>query len=351
MRLVGPPPLAHAAQVPELAQVLAGAGAVVRPADPDAFVSAVAHHRVVGHVLDAAREGRLELPDDALSQLETGHLTVSMQAQLLRRELGPAVAALTAACGAAPVLLKGPAVADRFYRDPRLRPFADLDLLVAPRRLEAGVAALEALGYERKRGPWQGYGERHGHEVALERAVGKRSVFVEVHWRISDDPAVMPLTRELLEAGGVELAVGGATAMAPSKPHQLVILAVHLLHEPAKRLVWINDVAVVAGALDEEQWEEAFATADRLGLGWVLHRALDHAGRQLGFSRARPASAGGPPAWGPLRAGEALGGWLGFQAGRVGIGWHRRDGYLRSAARARRRALLSRRVDGRAQGE
>ncbi len=333
-----PRPLAHAAQIPTLAAVLAQGGPVSAPADPAALVDAAIHHGVAGYLLRATNDDRVALPEAATRRLRAVDLTSTVHARLLRSELDPAAAALASASGVAPVLLKGPAVADRFHADPRLRPFSDLDFLVPRDALGAAVAALERLGYRRVDGPWKGYAERHGHEVALARTLGARNLFVEVHWRLSDDPVAMGLSRALLEGG----AAGSPAALAAA-PLQLVVLAVHLLHEPEKRLVWINDMAVVGRALDDPAWAEAFAAAERLGLAWVLHRALDHVRRHLGFERARPAAPGPPPRWGPLRAGESLGGWIGFQAGRVGgEGWRRSDGYVRSAARARARALRGR---------
>ena len=122
-----------------------------------------------------------------------------------------------------------------------------------------------------------------------------------------------------------------------------MVLAVHLVQEPTKRLVWINDLALAGTRASQEQWEEAFGTAAELGLGWVLERALDYAERHLGFDRARPARPSSPPPWGPLRVGERMDGWLSYQIGQLAIGgWAGRNGYLRLAARGRGAQLRSR---------
>ena len=57
-------------------------------------------------------------------------------------------AAVAQATDAPGIVLKGPAISDRLYPDPGLRPYNDLDLLVARRALQDAKAALSAIGYE-----------------------------------------------------------------------------------------------------------------------------------------------------------------------------------------------------------
>jgi hypothetical protein len=101
-------------------------------------------------------------------------------------------------------------------------------------------------------------------------------------------------------------------------------------------------VALSAASLSPADWDEVAALAHDLGLGWVLQRALDYAAAYLGLEPPVPPLGDPPPRFGPLRAGELLDGWLGVQVGRLALGgWGERDGYLRSALRARRQRLGS----------
>jgi hypothetical protein len=307
------------------------------------FAEAAVQHRVEGYVVAAAGRGHLCLPADVLSRLESEWTAGALHAQLLRRELGAVVPLISEACGVEPVLIKGPSVADRFYADRRMRPFRDVDLLLPSGSLEAATGALTTLGYRREAEPWSGYGARHGHHVGMARRLGRWALTCELHWRISDDPAGERLDHARLIESSVRLECGHALVAVPAAEHQLLVLALHLLHEPVKRLAWVNDLSLVGGSLSEPAWVRAFAVAADTRLEWVLHRALDYAAHHLGMDRARPSPSGPRPPWGPLRSGERFTGWVGFQLGRIGMGgWRARDGYLRSAARARFQAMRPR---------
>jgi hypothetical protein len=235
-------------------------------------------------------------------------------------------------------------VADRVYPDPRLRPFRDLDFVLPAGDLARAAAALtREFGYRRLEEPWPGYGELHGHHAALGRQAGAAALVVELHWRITTDPAARRLDHAFLARASQPLPLDAVTVRVPGPSAQLLVLACHLLHEGEKRLLWINDLNLAARAASEEDWEAGFAAADELGLTWVLHRALDYPQQYLDLNRPRPNAAGSPPPWGPLRANETFDGWLAAQVGQLSLGgWTGKDGYLRSALRARRRMLRAR---------
>lgn len=318
-----------------LSEILRGGPGCPRVGDPGHLVEAALHHGVGAHLLAAVERRELSLPQKEREALGLARARQALHGRLLRLELVTVAPVLDEACGTPPLLIKGAAVA-QLRPDPRWRPFVDLDLVVPRAALGAATVALERLGYERGPEPWPGYGECHGHEVALSRRVGRRRLLAELHWRISDDRAADALDHGRLASGAVPLDPGDRSVLVPAGPAHLLVLALHLLHEPAKRLLWIEDIALMARALSEPEWRAAFDLAEELGLGWVLHRGLDYAARYLGLARTRPSAPPRLPRWGPLRAGERLEGWIAFQAGRVPVaGWQRSDGYLRSAVRAR----------------
>jgi hypothetical protein len=320
--------LPHAAEVPRLAALVDGRP--VAPGDPDRLVAVAFDHGVSGHLVDAVAAGRLTLPPHAERRLAGEHGRLLLHSARLRRALPGIVEALERA-GVPPVLLKGPAVADRFHRDPRLRPFVDLDLLVPRAALRDAVAALAAEGWEAREEFRAGYAERHGHDVHLVRRDAAGVLDVELHWRMGDDDAAIGFSHALLAPAAATLDVGGRPVRVPAVEHQLLGLGIHLLSDRGKRLAWVHDLRLVSTAADEREWEAAFALADRLGLGWVLHRALDYPARHLGFRRARPRPPGPPPPFGPLRAVEALDLRASPHVGRlVAMGWRERLPYLRA---------------------
>jgi hypothetical protein len=310
--------LPHDDQTPLLAEL--ARGGAVEAADPDRLVRAALYHGFAVDALGAAREGRLALPEGQRRTLADVAAIGVLRSAALRREL-PAVAE----AAGEPVLVKGPALADRYYPDPRLRPFVDLDLLVPPERLRDAAAALAPLGFEVREEFRPRFAEIHGHDVHMVKRIGSYEIGVELHWRIGDDPIGNGLDHELLLAEAERL--NGVAV--PGTSQQLLVVSLHLLSDRAKRLVWVRDVERVARSADEPDWERAFALAEELGLAWVLHRALDYAAEHLGLDRDRPRPAGPPPDWGPVRAVEELDMRASTHVGRLAaLRWRERPAYL-----------------------
>jgi Uncharacterised nucleotidyltransferase len=299
--------------------------AILRGAPPPETVSreladAALYHGVAGHLLAA-----FERPVAAPEALVDAYTRAALRSALLRRTLPAIVSALEAA-GASPVLLKGPTVADRFYPDASLRTFADLDLLVPRSVLPVAVAALTGIGFAAREEFRPGFAEAFGHDVHLVGPREQGRVDVELHWRIGDDPVAQALDHARLAGRGAELDVGGTRVRVPAAADLLLVLAVHLLSDRAKRLIWVQDLVLVSEAVSDDDWNPLFAG----DLGWVLHRALDYAAALLAYDRPRPLPPGPPPRWGPLRAVETLDMRASPHVGRLALlGWRGRARYLR----------------------
>ncbi|MGI9185297.1 MAG: nucleotidyltransferase family protein [Solirubrobacteraceae bacterium] len=336
--------------VPLLAELADGDGAALLPdpSDPKRFVEAACFHGLAGQVLTGLRAQRLRLPAEHIEVIEVAQAALMVRAVLLRAELrriGPVIAA---ACGTAPVLIKGPALADRFYATPEFRPFVDLDLIVPLDELPSAVEALtSASGYTVVSQRWPASLERHGHAVELCRELGAHSLELELHWRISDDPLAAPLDHARLASGSVALP-GAPGVLVPGFSEQILVVALHILHHSERRLIWLLDLVAVGRAASEAQWRAAFELADGLGLAWVLHEALDLCAGHLRFDRTRPAASAWGRDWGPLRAAQAIGGPVGYHFGHLAtLGWTERLEYLATGTRGRleraARALMTKR--------
>jgi hypothetical protein len=83
----------------------------------------------------------------------------------------------------------------------------------------------------------------------------------------------------------------------PAAPELLLALALHLVAHPDRRLIMVQDVALAARA----GLPRAFELADRLGLAWELHLALDAAADFAGLQADRPSPRPARPPLGPLR--------------------------------------------------
>ena len=329
-------------------------GRAFDPPQPQAFIAWAGKHGLVGLVDRAIANGQWQPGARDRAAMRELRAWGALHAAVLGRELGPAAEVLTEASGVVPIVLKGPVLAERLYGAPGLRPYADLDLMVPRSSLRQAMSALCDAGWEPARAgrthaalgePLPGFAEDYGHELHVVRRSGPVEVHLEVHWRIGDDPLSEALDHARLSARALPIPELGAHVTAPGPVDELLVLAVHLLsHGGQTRLIQHVDLALASEALPQSQWEEVFMEADGLGLGWVLHRALDRVAETTGAARERPRPCPPPPPWGPMRAADALPIRLAEHIGRTApLSWRGRVRYIGRIASATGRRVLARR--------
>ena len=177
------------------------------------------------------------------------------------------------------VVLKGPEIAAR-YPDPALRPYGDLDLLVAD--AEAAYAAFVAAGFVPV-GPPPASGFHHVQPLQSPRF----PLRVELHTRPSwVEGAEPPAFHELLEIAQ-PAAVGADGILAPASAHHALLLAAHSwTHEPLGRISHLVDIALMASECDRGDidalaarwqatrlWQTTMAVIDLLLFGRGERRA------------------------------------------------------------------------------
>ncbi len=327
-------------------------GRALDPPDELAFIMSAWSQGLVGLLDRAIADGQWQPAGRCRDVVRSLRGTEALHAALLRRELGPAAEVLHDAAGVAPVVLKGPAVADRLYGAPGLRAYADLDLLVPLSSLRRAVSALHEAGWDSARAgrtyaalgePLPGFAEDYGHEFHLVRRFGPAEVHLEVHWRVSDDPLSEALDHARLSARPRAIRELGPHVVAPAPIDELLVLAVHLLSAEQTRLIQHVDLVRASEAMPQSEWEKAFTEADDLGLGWVLHRALDRVAETTGAARTRPRPCPPPPPWGAMRAADTLPTRLAEHVGRAApLSWRGRLRYVRRIASATGRRMLAR---------
>lgn len=296
--------------VPELTRIAlnrSDLGHTVPAGLPPRFAEAALYHGVAGQVLLAARGGGgLTLAGPVQRQLESTHAAAMVTSALLRSEAPRVRRVIAEATGVEPLLIKGPAVADRFYSDTEERPFVDLDFLLPAERVAVASRALvETLDYLQLELPWPDNLAKHAHSVQLHRSVGVNTLAIELHWRISDDPAAAALLYDPLAARAARWP-GDPEVLVPDRARQLLLLAVHLVTHGYRRLSWLIDIRRISETAHQNEWLETFSLAGAMGLEWVLHAALDDVERVTGPLRQRPSGDRSPGRWGPLRVAQTL---------------------------------------------
>ncbi len=238
------------------------------PAACEALLAAAVRHGLL-----AAVDGRLPPEDAPLRQrFERLAAAVRLQDALLRRALEEALEALAGA-GVSPVALKGPALADRIYPDPSLRPAGDLDLLVAEPELEAAAAALLRIGFTRGPPLQEAYQRSHHHHLQLLRPLGPA---VELHFRPQSGFGAAFPAGELLARARPHRTVGGAAVRVLAPEDELLVLAVHAAAHMGQRGAWLLDLLLFLERHPALDWAEMLrcARAWRCArpLAWTLAR-------------------------------------------------------------------------------
>lgn len=176
------------------------------------------------------------------------------------------------------LLLKGPEAA-AYYPDPALRPFKDLDLLVAD--APSVQRTLLAAGFEPIGDPALYVGIHHERPLWLPG----QPLNVEIHsapkWPDGLEP---PSAKEFMSLA-VPSAVGVDGLLAlPAPVHALVVAAHSWAHEPLRRLIELLDIAVLLGEGDRAEID---SLARRWGIERIWRTTVAASGAVLSTSRQR----------------------------------------------------------------
>ena len=256
--------------------------------------------------------GALPSPVPILDRLRPAWLAWRRQHLLGVEQLSRLLAAFERE-GIPALTLKGPALGEMLYRDPGLRPFTDLDLLVRAADVRRAVSLLSALGY-RHQDP--------GHSLEYDLAWRQSARFasaespadlvpVDLHWGLLDYPGIArgpSMDLEEIWERSVKVGAWSQAARGLCPEDLLIYLALHwAVHHAFSGALWGLDLALLlrrhGGGLD---WEAVVERARRWRVRGALYVALREIEVEFGV--------GPPPAFlARLKRGGprlALLGWL-----------------------------------------
>jgi hypothetical protein len=245
-----------------------------------AVISLAEEHGLWPLVVTHARAAGAAMPADLAAVLERRILETTAINLALSAQLAAIVTGL-ARNGIACVALKGPVLACHLYGHLGLRPFADLDLLIAPDAVAAAAETLYSAGY------------RDADDYAIARgiypAAGRELVFVpdapsrvniELQTDVSDWTLPLQLPAGVLIGRARTLHVGGIAIPALSAEDQLLTLVVHGFRHRWGSLRYVTDVhAACADGLD---WPLLLARAREARIERMVSAALLLSARLLG---------------------------------------------------------------------
>jgi hypothetical protein len=268
-----------------------------QPLDPDEWQSLlheVRRERLVP-VLDAAiRDGDLPATheqSEALSgEVEQAHrLVADIEALLVE------VATSLADADVEVRVLKGPAHARLDLLDPRLRSYADLDLLVTAEQLVPALRVLASHDFHRdlpERRP--GFDRRFAKEVSLAREDGRE---IDVHRLLALGAVGTAMDASALWSSCEMFAVEGIEVAALDAEGRFVHACVNAaLGDSKPRVVALRDVANIARSrrLDARRVAELLPPGRGAA---VIERARAHSLAMLGVDIEFPSEHGAPSRW------------------------------------------------------
>jgi hypothetical protein len=244
----------------------------------DELPSQAETHGMSGLLLHHVQSAAVEIPRRTLATL-TGLQLRQRALSAIHTKVLLETCSLLQRHGFRPLVLKGLALAYKYYPQPALRAISDIDLLVPESDMLAAAQALAAAEYEVRRLP-EIVGQRVPEEItALAPPRDGIKVLVELHQRGQARPSWLgdPRQEELwgVDSSPQELRIGEDIVLVPAFMDGLRYLQLHLrrhlMESTAERplpLKWIADiVSVVEHHASEIDWLRVRRT-DRA----LLHR-------------------------------------------------------------------------------
>lgn len=144
------------------------------------------------------------------------------------------------ALGVRPLLLKGAALIEHYYRDPGLRPMGDFDVLVPEAQAEAVLARLAAWGWQ----PVDDYVRYHSRDY--QNAAGQR---IDLHWHALHSCCEAGADDDLW-AGAVEADFAGLSVLILQQADLLLNVCEHATlqgwrHGGKAPIWWVADAATI----------------------------------------------------------------------------------------------------------
>jgi len=206
------------------------------------------------------------------------------QSQLLLGSLPPILDAF-AKTHIKVLVLKGAALAHRYYPRPTLRPMSDLDLMVRPEDLDKAFRLLQRMDWtpEGNIDPERILRDRLLHAIHFSRGTGSRILEVDLHWA-PFDRAMRPEVLQRFWDHATPARWAAAEALVLDPTHQLLHTCIHgSAWNQVPSLRWVVDAMLIlrrdGPTID---WNRLLADAKALGSLLFLKTSLAYLHRSFG---------------------------------------------------------------------
>lgn len=211
-------------------------------------VRLVERHRVAALVFDGLAAVRDAIPGDVLHTLRGAAMRDRANALRLVGVLATMIRTLGDA-GIVAVSIKGPPLARLAFGDASVRHCRDLDVLIAPDDVERALGVLRDAGFDLVQPADVADGDslrlwiRMTKDLSLRH--GPSGALVELHWRLSGNPHLLP---DAVSRSRQTVAIGNVRVDTLAADDLLLYLCVHGARHFWFRLKWLADVHALLAA-------------------------------------------------------------------------------------------------------
>jgi hypothetical protein len=240
------------------------------------FLQVVRRQRIAGLTLDGIRRAEVSMPPDVLTALAADAAEIARESLLLASEAERLQQALDNAQIPA-LFLKGTPLAVLAYGSVGLKHARDIDLLVSPHHVDQASRVLRDAGYVRDFPPenvaetrfqaWMTF----AHEASFRHR--SRRALVELHWRVTDNDAVLSHVSALSPSQLVAFAPGHALRTL-GDADLFAYLCLHGAHHSWSRMKWLADVAAWLAAKPASEIARLYRHADAGGVARAAAQTL-----------------------------------------------------------------------------
>lgn len=171
-------------------------------------------------------------------------------------------------------VIKGPAYAWSLYETPGLRPYLDLDLLIAARDRRRGVELLLDLGYRSlNRLPIEEDLRFQSREGQITMIRDTPESVIDLHWALAPPAMGLDLSADRMWSALAPDAIAGRSVLTFAPDYRLALAALHGGKHGWTTLLWLADIdrMLESGAID---WGRVLNIARDLRLRRALFLAL-----------------------------------------------------------------------------
>ena len=154
--------------------------------------------------------------------------------------------------GVCAVALKGPILGERVYPDPRMRPSADLDVLVGYADLDRATEALSSIGFRPRVDAEERFLRKYHYHTILSRSCPP---VIELHFSLSDGFGVIVPAEEFLCRADIYRTSQGDVAHILTPEDELLHLCIHAAGHRFARLSWLCDIQLLLRRYPRLNWE------------------------------------------------------------------------------------------------